>query len=154
MGHILWVRGSLDSSWQRMWWGFLVVLGVSIMAFVNHAWITGSLDKDKLLKVRVSLDDMARLVFEPIVEYEVVDVAQGSKLLAGHLPLASHDPERLLNCLKERKSNAEEDRRVVVCIHEVAFDMVYRWLKESGVTDEQYEASSGSLIDYKSKFYQ
>lgn len=125
-----------------------------IMAFVNHAWITGNLDKDKLLKVRVSFDDMAKLVFEPIIEYEVVDVIQGTRLSSGRLPLASHDPERLLNCLKERNSSAEDNRRIVVCIHEVAFDMVYQWLKESGVADEKYKASSKPLMDYKSKFYQ
>jgi hypothetical protein len=124
------------------------------MTFVNHAWITGSLDKDKLLKVRVSFEDMAKLVFEPIIEYEVVDIIQGTRLSSGCLPLASHDPDRLLNCLKERNSSAEDNRRIVVCMHEVAFDMVCQWLKQGGTPDEKDEASSRPLMDYKSKFYQ
>ncbi|MBE8718502.1 hypothetical protein [Cellvibrio polysaccharolyticus] len=102
------------------------------MAFKTHAWTSGNFGDNKLLKVRVSIDDEAESIFDPLVEYEVFEMPTSVLLGEGQFPLSAQDPERLLAFVRDCKADSEETR-VVLPVHQLAYDMVLDWAQEKFV---------------------
>ncbi|MBE8717571.1 hypothetical protein [Cellvibrio polysaccharolyticus] len=101
------------------------------MPYLHEEWTSNYLSETKVLRVRISVDELPQALLDPLVEYQILDTLNVVTLGEGRFHLSSLGPERLLEYLRDcRDCGQLVSKRAVLPLQQVACEMVLGWARE------------------------